>query len=100
MRKFTRISLAIVCALGVTAVTAQTVQRDGKEVKPAQTRAPVQTAQAPAGGAATGGAATGGAAAGTATMGAGTIALIAVGVVAVVAAASNSDSEPPVTHSP
>ena len=99
MRRLTSISIAVACALGVTAVAAQTVQRDGKDVRPAQTRAPAQTAQAPAGGAATGGAAAGGAAAGTATIGVGTAALIAVGVVAVAAAAGGSDSDTAVSHS-
>jgi uncharacterized membrane protein len=94
MGKFTRISIAIACALGVTAVSAQTVQRDGKEVKPAQTRAPVKVAQAPAGGGAATGGATGGAVAGGISGGA--IAAIAVGV-ALVAVAAN-DSDPATSH--
>ena len=97
MRKLTRISLAIVCALGITAVTAQTVQRDGKEVKPAQTRAPVHTAQAQAGGAAAGGAA-GGAAAGAAVATAGAVFAVALGVAVVASATQSSDT--PVTHNP
>jgi hypothetical protein len=96
MRQFTRIAIAVACALGVTAVTAQTVQRDGKEVKPAQTRAPLKVAQTSGGGAATGGA-TGGAA--TGGMSAGAIAAVAVGV-AVVAVAASGDSDEAVTHTP
>jgi hypothetical protein len=96
MRKLTKIFTAVLCALGVTAASAQTVQRNGKEVSPAQTRAPVKVAQAPAGGAAEGGAA-GGAAAGGVSAGA--IAAVAVGVALVAAAASGgSDSTP--THAP
>jgi hypothetical protein len=98
MRKLTKVSIAVLCALGVTAVSAQTVQRDGKEVNPAQTRVPVKVAQAPAGG----GAATGGAAGGAAAAGgvsAGAIVAVAVGVALVAAAASGgSDSTP--THAP
>lgn len=43
MSRLTKISIAIACALGVTAVGAQTVQRDDKEEKPAQVRAPAAT---------------------------------------------------------
>jgi hypothetical protein len=99
MRQFSKLSIAVLCALGITAVTAQTVQRDGKEVKPAQTRAPVQTAQAPAGGAAAGGAA-GGATAAVGTTTAGTIAFVSLGVVAVAGAVSDANSEAAVTHNP
>ena len=98
MRNLSKITMAVLCALGITAVTAQTVQRDGKEVKPAQTRAPVQTAQAQAGGAAAGGAA-GGATASVGAATAGTVAFISVGVAAVAAAASDANSQT-VTHNP
>jgi hypothetical protein len=97
MRQLSKLSIAVLCALGITAVGAQTVQRDGKEVKPAQTRAPVQTAQAQAGGAAAGGAA-GGVAAGGAVAG-GTIGFISLGVVAATAATANS-GDAAVTHNP
>jgi hypothetical protein len=95
MNRLTKISLAVICALGVSAVTAQTVQRDGQEVKPAQTRAPVKTAQA-------GGAAAGGAAGGTAAAaGAGTAAAVfavGVGLAAVAGASQSADSA--TTHAP
>jgi hypothetical protein len=45
MSRPTKISIAVACALGVTAVGAQTVQRDGKEVTPAQVRAPVSSSK-------------------------------------------------------
>jgi hypothetical protein len=96
MRQYTRIAIAIACALGVTAASAQMVVRDGKEVKPAQTRAPVKVAQTSSGGEATGGA-TGGAAAGGVS--GGVIAAIAVGV-AVVAVAASGGSDSTSAHSP
>lgn len=99
MRQFGKITIAVLCALGATAVTAQTVQRDGKEVKPAQARTPVQTAQAQAGGAAAGGAAGGAtAAAGAAT--AGTVAFVSLGAAAVAAAATDAGQDSAVTHNP
>jgi len=99
MSQFSKITIAVLCALGVTAVTAQTVQRDGKEVNPAQVRAPVQTAQAQAGGAAAGGAA-GGATAAVGAATAGTVAFVSLGVVAVASAVSDANQEAAVTHSP
>jgi hypothetical protein len=99
MHKVTKLSIAVLCALGVTAVTAQTVERDGKEVKPAQTRAPVSTAQAPAGGAAAGGAA-GGATAAVGATTAGTVAFVGMAAFTVVGAAANSDNGAAVTHNP
>ena len=99
MRQLSKIVIAVLCAMSIPAVVAQTIQRDGKEVKPAQSRAPIQAAQAPAGGAASGGAA-GGATAATGTMSLGTMAVIGFGVMAVVAAASSGDDNASVTHQP
>ena len=99
MYKLAKLSFAVLCALGVSAVTAQTVQRDGKEVKPAQARAPVTTAQAPAGGAAAGGAA-GGATAAVGATTAGTLAFVGMAAFAVVGATANSDNGAAVTHNP
>lgn len=99
MYKLAKLSIAVLCALGITAVTAQTVQRDGKEVKPAQTRAPVSTAQAPAGGAAAGGA-TGGATAAVGTTTAGTVAFVGMAAFTVVGATASYESGAAVTHNP
>jgi hypothetical protein len=96
MRSYTKLSIAVLCAFGITAVTAQTVQRDGKVVQPAQTRAPVQTAQA--GAAAAGGAVGGTTATGAAVMSAGTLSLVSLGTVAVVGATGSGDGA--VTHNP
>jgi hypothetical protein len=99
MNRLSKISIAVACALGVTAVAAQTVQRGGQTVKPAQTRAPVQVSQTVFGGPASGAAA----APVTATAGtiaAGTTAFIGFGVVAVAGAASDSGKEGTVTHTP
>ena len=96
MHSLTKLSIAVLCAFGITAVTAQTVQRDGKVVQPAQTRAPVQTAQA--GGMAAGGAVGGTTATGAAVMSAGTLAIVSLGTVAVAAAATGGDGA--VTHNP
>lgn len=100
MKRMIKISVAMVCALGMSAAAAQTVQRDGVivgstgkapvAVAQASTTAPIQVAQA--GGAATG-ASTGGAAAG---LGLGT-ALVVVGA-AVAAIAVTVDSESTITH--
>lgn len=97
MQRLTRISIAAVCALGMTAAIAQTVQP--RDQGATQVRPPLQTAQAPApaGGAATG--ASGTTAAAGAGMSGGTIALVTLGVVAVVAAVSNT-SDSTVTHNP
>lgn len=70
MNRITKISIAVACALGMSAAVAQSVQRGGtvvsvgkatSKVAQASTPAPVQTAQA---GGAAGGASTGGAAGG------------------------------------
>jgi hypothetical protein len=78
MNRMTKVSIAVVCALGMSAAVAQTVQRGAtaagntskatQTVAQASTTAPVQVAQAAAGGAA-GGASTGGALAGVGTAG-------------------------------
>lgn len=103
MKAVSKVSFALACALGMSAVGAQTVQRDGINVsdtgKATQTvaqapgTAPIQTAQA--GGGASGGASTAGATAGAA--GATTGAMIAVGVAAGVVAVSANNSST-VTH--
>jgi hypothetical protein len=98
MQALTRISIAVVCALGVTAAIAQTVQPRGQGA--AQVRPPLQTAQAQTPGGAASGASTATAAggAGGATM-AGTIVYVGIGVAAVAGSASGSGS-PAVTHNP
>ncbi|MDA1118300.1 MAG: hypothetical protein O2979_09915 [Proteobacteria bacterium] len=84
MNKVTSISVAVVCALGMSAAVAQTVQR-GTSVQgaAATTKAPVLVAQA--GGAAAGGASTGASTAGAAGT-AGTVGLTTTLVVVGVAA--------------
>lgn len=99
MPSLTRISIAVVCALGVTASIAQTVQPRVQGAT--QARPPLQTAQAPAPGGAASGASTftGGA---TATVGgttAGAVAFVSLGAAAVAAAASDASSST-VTHNP
>jgi hypothetical protein len=96
MRVLTRISIAVVCALGVTAAVAQTIQPRG--ATPAQARPPLQTAQAPGGAASGASTATAAGGAGGATM-AGTIVYVGIGVAAVAGTASGSGS-PAVTHNP
>lgn len=96
MSRLTRVSIAVVFALGVTASVAQTVQPRVQGAT--QARPPLQTAQAP-GGAASGGST---ATAATATVGgttAGAVAFVSMGVAAVSAAASDSSSST-VTHNP
>lgn len=96
MQSLTRISIAVVFALGVTASIAQTVQPRVQGAT--QARPPLQTAQAPGGaasGASTGTAAT--AAVGGTTAGA--VAFVSMGIVAVSAAVSDSSSST-VTHNP
>lgn len=92
-----RISIALACALGVSAAFAQTVQRgevkvsaEKATVAQASTAAPIQVAQA--GGAAAGAAA--GGAAGTA--GIGTTLLLVGATIATIAVATDSGST--VTH--
>ena len=101
MHNLTRISIAIVCALGVTAAIAQTVQPSGQGAT--QVRPPLQTAQAPApapaGGAASGAStATGATGAGGATI-AGTLVFVGIGLAAVAGSTSGSGS-PAVSHTP
>ena len=100
MQGLTRVSIAIVCALGVTAAIAQTVQPRVQGAT--QARPPVQIAQTvfPAAGAAASGAstATAGAAA-AATAAVGTVTFVTFGVVAVAGAAEGGSSAT-VTHTP
>jgi len=98
MQGLSRISIAVVCALGVTAAIAQTVQPRGQGAT--QVRPPLQTAQAPAAGGAASGAstATGGTAGGGATI-VGTVVFVGIGLAAVAGTASGSGS-PAVTHNP
>jgi len=97
MHNLTRISIAVVCALGVTAAIAQTVQPSGQGAT--QVRPPLQTAQAPvAGGAASGASATTAVASSAGVATAGAVTFITVGVVAV--AGASQSSEATVTHTP
>jgi hypothetical protein len=94
MNHITRISIAVTCALGVSAAFAQTVQRGEatvsgaskttQTVAQASTTAPVRVAQA--GGAATG-ATAGGA---TAGVGIGTTLVVVTAAIATIAIASDS----------
>lgn len=96
MRKLTRISIAVFCALGVSAAMAQTVKPGtSAQGAAATTRAPVQVAQAPAGGTSTG-ASTAGAAGTAGTVGVATT-VVVLGVAAgVIAVSINNGST--VTH--
>jgi len=96
MQRFSRISIAVVCALGVTAAIAQTVQPRGQGAT--QVRPPLQTAQAP-GGAAVGGSTATGATAVVGATTAGTVTFVTMGAVAVAGAASDNNSST-VTHNP
>jgi len=97
MQGLTRISIAVVCALGVTAAIAQTVQPRGQGAT--QVRPPLQTAQAPGGAAS--GASTAGATAAVGTTTAGAVGFVTLGAVAVSAAASDQNSSSTtVTHTP
>ena len=97
MNRLTRISIAVVCALGVTAALAQTVQPRSQGAT--QVRPPLQTAQAPGG--ASSGASTTGATAAVGTTTAGAVAFVTLGAVAVAAAASDqSGGGSTVTHTP
>jgi hypothetical protein len=100
MQGLTKISVAVVCALGVTAAIAQTVQPRTQGATPA--RPPIQLAQTVfpfGGGAATGAstAAAGGAAAAGAAA-AGAVTFVTFGVVAVAGASESSSGT--VTHTP
>jgi len=100
MKRMTKISIAVACALGMSAALAQTVQRGdatvsnaGKTtqtVAQASTAAPIQTAQA---GGTAAGASTSGAVAGA---GLGTTLVVVGAAVAAIAIASDSGST--VTH--
>lgn len=97
MNKVTSISIAVVCALGMSAAMAQTVQR-GTSVQgaAATTKAPIQVAQAGTAGGASTGASTAGATGTGGTVGL-TTKLIVVGVAAGIVAVS-TDNGSTVTH--
>lgn len=97
MKCISKAVFAVLCAAGMGAVMAQSVERDGKVVsKPApqttvaqaQTTAPIQTAQA---GGASGGASTGSAAAAGGIGTVGTVVAVGVGL-AMIVVATDSDS--------
>lgn len=96
MQHFTKISIAAVCALGMTAAITQTVQPRGQRTT--QLRPPLQTAQAP-GGAAVGGSTTTGATAAVGATTAGTVTFVTMGAVAVAGAVSDN-KKGSVTHNP
>lgn len=109
MKPTMKISIAVACAFGASAVLAQTVQRGDvavsgasapQTVAQASTAAPIQTAQAgAAAGGAAGGASTGGVLAGVGTAGTVGSTIVFVGAaVAATAAASDSDAIPPTSH--
>jgi len=97
MIRMTRISIAVACAVGMSAAFAQSVQRADKVVSDAATptqavaqassAAPIRTAQAGAGGAAGGASTTGATAAGLSTP-----AIVAIGAAAAVVAISANNS--------
>lgn len=99
MNRMTKISIAVACALGVSAAFAQSVQRgeEKQTVAQASTTAPIQTAQAGAGGAA-GGASTGGVVAGIGTAGTVGSTLVFVGSAVAATAASSSGDYTPTQH--
>jgi hypothetical protein len=100
MMRITKISIAVACALGVSAAFAQSVQRDEAKqtVAQASTTAPIQTAQAgAAAGGAAGGASTGGVLAGVGTAGTVGSTVVFVGS-AVAATAASSSGGSTVTH--
>ena len=99
MQAVTRISIAVVCALGVTAAIAQSVQPRADTT--GQARPPLQTAQAPAAGGAAAGSSTATAAAGAggATI-AGTVVYVGIGLAAVAGTLSGGSGSPAVTHNP
>ena len=102
MHSLARISIAVACALGVTASIAQTVQPRGTSGQGAsQVRPPVHTAQAPAAGGAATGASTATAATAASVGGAtaGTVAFVGIGAAAVAGAASDANAST-VTHNP
>jgi hypothetical protein len=96
MKSLTRISIAVACALGVSAALAQSVQRDGVTVSKAgatQTvaQAPIQTAQAgAAAGGAAGGASSAGALGGVGVAGSAASTITFVGAAAVSVAGTKS----------
>jgi len=104
MKHLTKVSIAVACALGVSAVYAQSVQRGDKVVSQpatqtvaqASTTAPIQTAQA-AGGAAAGAAGSAAGAAAVVTPIVGTTVFIGAAVAAT-AVASDTNATPPTSH--
>lgn len=109
MNRMTKLSIAVMCAVGMSAAVAQTVQRGAaaasdagkatQTVAQASTTAPIQTAQAgAAAGGAAGGASTGGVIAGVGTAGTvGSTALFVGSAVAATAGASSGGGST-VTH--
>lgn len=100
MIRATKISIALACALGVTAALAQTVQRgeEKQTVAQASTTTPIQTAQAGAAGGAAGGASTGGVMAGVGTAGTVGSTVVFVGSAVAGAASASSGGTPPTSH--
>ena len=101
MNRMTKISIAVACALGVSAAFAQSVQRgeEKQTVAQASTTAPIQTAQAgAAAGGAAGGASTGGVVAGIGTAGTVGSTLVFVGSAVAATAASSSGDYTPTQH--
>ena len=108
MQSIGKAAIAVACAFGVSAVMAQSVERDGKVVSQptpqttvaqAQTAAPVQVAQAgAAAGGAAGGASTGGAMAGFGATATAASAAVFVGTGLAVIAVGASAADPTVTH--
>lgn len=97
MQRLTRISIAAICVLGVTAALAKAVQPRSQGAT--QVRPPLQTAQAPGGAAS--GASTTGATAPVGTTTAGAVGFVTLGAVAVAAAVSDqSGGGSTVTHTP
>ena len=93
-----RISIAVACALGVSAAMAQTVQRgSGTSAAPAQVRAPVQVAQA---GGAAAGASTAGAVGGVGAAGTVASTIVFVGAAVASVAGASGGNGATVTHTP
>jgi hypothetical protein len=98
MKRMAKISIAVACALGMSAVVAQSVQRGGvtvsnsggatQPVAQAAITAPIHTAQA---GGTSGGASTSGTTAATG-MSTGTIVAVTTAAVAIAISASNSST--------
>jgi hypothetical protein len=98
MKHVTKLSIAVACALGVSAAVAQNVAPESSAknaaAKKAEVRTPVQLAQA-AGGTSSGASTAGAAGAGMSST---TAALVGLGVVAAVIAVSSEDNPATTTH--